>query len=175
MDSKPSARAPRLLLPFSLTALILLLDQVTKALVVARVQRGYIGFALGGDLFWVIHARNPAIAFSLGSGLPPVLRTILFVSLPLVLLTLILVFYFRNSRLGAIQRWAVCGIVGGGLGNLVDRIFRPDGVVDFLSVKFFGLLGLDRWPTFNVADSSVVVCGIVLAITLLFEERKQPA
>ena len=39
------------------------------------------------------------------------------------------------------------GIVGGGLGNLVDRFFRKEGVVDFIDVKFYGLFGLERWPT----------------------------
>ena len=56
-------------------------------------------------------------------------------------------------------------IVGGGLGNIIDRIFRPDGVIDFIDVKFFGIFGLNRWPTFNVADASVVVCGILMIIS----------
>ena len=57
------------------------------------------------------------------------------------------------------------GIVGGGFGNLIDRFFRAEGVVDFIDVKFYGLFGMDRWPTFNVADSAVVVCGILLVIS----------
>ena len=60
---------------------------------------------------------------------------------------------------------SVCGIVGGGIGNLIDRFFRPEGVVDFIDVKFYGLFGMERWPTFNVADSAVVVCGILLIIS----------
>ena len=69
------------------------------------------------------------------------------------------------------------GIVGGGLGNLVDRFFRKEGVVDFIDVKFYGLFGLERWPTFNVADSAVVVCGILLIISFIAltiqDERKK--
>ena len=41
------------------------------------------------------------------------------------------------------------------------------GVLDFIDVKFWGLFGLERWPTFNVADSAVVVCGILLMLSLL--------
>jgi signal peptidase II len=40
-------------------------------------------------------------------------------------------------------------------------------VVDFISVKFYGFLGLERWPTFNIADASVVVCCFILLISIL--------
>jgi signal peptidase II len=64
--------------------------------------------------------------------------------------------------------------VGGGLGNVIDRIFRSEGVVDFLSFKFYGLFGFERWPTFNVADSSVVVCAVLLVIsTILVDSRRK--
>jgi signal peptidase II len=66
------------------------------------------------------------------------------------------------------------GIVGGGLGNLIDRIFRSEGVIDFIDVKWFGMakspipfLRMERWPTFNVADSAVVICGILLIISFI--------
>ena len=65
------------------------------------------------------------------------------------------------------------GIVGGGLGNLIDRFFRAEGVVDFIDIKFFGLFGLDRWPTFNVADSAVVVCGFMLVISFIVTSIKE--
>ena len=65
------------------------------------------------------------------------------------------------------------GIVGGGLGNLIDRFFRAEGVVDFIDVKFYGLFGLERWPTFNVADSAVVVCGLILVISFIVTSVKE--
>jgi len=159
------------LLPFLLSALIVVLDQVTKALVVAFIEPGTIAWNCLGDFFWLIHARNPGIAFSLGGGLAPALRTVLFIALPLLLVAGIVVYYFKSKELDTLQRWALCGIAGGGLGNLIDRVFRPEGVVDFLSVKFYGLFGLERWPTFNVADSSVVISAILLAISVLLAER----
>ena len=73
--------------------------------------------------------------------------------------------YFRSNDFTLLQRWGICGIVGGGFGNLIDRFFRAEGVIDFIDVKFFGILGYDRWPTFNVADMSVVICGILLLIS----------
>ena len=65
------------------------------------------------------------------------------------------------------------GIVGGGLGNLIDRFFRAEGVVDFIDLKFYGLFGLERWPTFNVADSAVVVCGLLLIISFIITFIKE--
>ena len=65
------------------------------------------------------------------------------------------------------------GIIGGGLGNLIDRFFRKEGVVDFIDVKFYGLFGLERWPTFNVADSAVVVFGLILVISFIVTSIKE--
>ena len=65
------------------------------------------------------------------------------------------------------------GIVGGGFGNLIDRFFRAEGVVDFIDVKFYGLFGMERWPTFNVADSAVVVCGLLLVISFIITSVKE--
>ena len=73
----------------------------------------------------------------------------------------------------------ICGVIGGGLGNIFDRFFRPEGVVDFIDVKFFGLFGMERFPTFNVADSFVMVCAILLVISVITnivrDEKKKKA
>ncbi|MDP3178801.1 MAG: signal peptidase II, partial [Spirochaetaceae bacterium] len=99
--------------------------------------------------------------------LPPILRSVALIVLPLALICVLLFYYFKHDDLAGLQRWLVCGIAGGGLGNLIDRIFRPQGVVDFLSFKFYGIFGYERWPTFNVADSAVVVSAILLAATTI--------
>lgn len=157
-----------LLLPFLLAAAVLAADQATKAFIVANwPAEGVIADVFGNDFLWIYHVRNKAIAFSIGAGLPDAARTILFVVLPVAALAALVVFYFRTDEFTALQRWAVAGVVGGGAGNLVDRIFRPDGVVDFVSVNTYGFLGFSRWPTFNVADSAVVVCGLLLIASAL--------
>ena len=66
----------------------------------------------------------------------------------------------------------MAGILGGGIGNIIDRIFRPEGVVDFISVKFYGILGFDRWPTFNIADASVVVCVFMFLFSVALSPKK---
>lgn len=161
------------LLPLMLTLGIVMLDQITKALVVAAIPLRGIGAQFGGDFLRIIHVRNPGIAFSLGAGSPDAIRFAVFIIVPLAVLAALLIYLLRGTGLSGLQRWVLAGILGGGLGNLVDRILRPEGVVDFVDVKFYGLFGLERWPTFNVADSSVVVCGILLAITLLVTGRKK--
>ncbi len=158
------------LIPFVLMFAVILADQLTKAFIVARYPGNgvFISDVFGNDLLWIIHVRNKAIAFSIGYGLPDAARSILFILVPFAVLIGLIVYYFKTNEFSVLQRWAVCGILGGGFGNLIDRMFRPDGVVDFISVKFFGLFGMSRWPTFNVADSSVVVCGIILFASVMF-------
>ena len=96
----------------------------------------------------------------------------MFTLLPVAVIIMLGVYYFRTQEFTRLQRWAVAGILGGGTGNLIDRIFRSSGVVDFIDVKFFGIFGLERWPTFNIADSAVVVCALLLASSFLFQREK---
>jgi signal peptidase II len=161
------------LLPLALAAAVFVADQALKFIIVATVPEGSVGWKAGGDFFWLVHARNLGIAFSLGYGFPESVRRILFVFVPLLMLLGILVFLFRSRELSAVQRWTLCGIVGGGAGNLADRMFRPAGVVDFVSLRFYGLFGLERWPTFNLADASVLVCAIALLISGFIPEKQR--
>jgi signal peptidase II len=163
------------LLPFLLTGLIILADQAVKALIVLNWPREgtMIKDFFGNGVLQFYHVRNKAIAFSLGQNIPDFLRLPLFTILPLLVLGFLLWYYFTSSEFRPIQRWAVAGIIGGGIGNIVDRIFRPDGVVDYISVKFYGILGMERWPTFNIADASVVVCCLLLLVTILASPKER--
>jgi signal peptidase II len=161
-------------LPFILTGLIILADQLIKSFIVKNWPRegSFIKDVFNNDFLCIYHVRNKAIAVSLGQNLPDTLRPVLFVVLPLIVLGFLVWYYLSSAEFSRLQCWAVAGIVGGGLGNILDRIFRPDGVVDFISVKFYGFLGMERWPTFNIADSSVVVCCIIFLISILINPKK---
>lgn len=166
------------LLPFILTGLVILADQITKAVVVALIPVYTVGANIFGDLLRIVHVANTGVAFSLGDSMPLAIRRILFAIIPLIVIVLVIVVYFRNDEFNSVQRWAICGIIGGGIGNIIDRFFRAEGVVDFIDVKFFGIFGLERWPTFNVADAAVVVCGIILIVSFLIticKEKKDSA
>jgi signal peptidase II len=183
------------LIPVSLAAGTIIFDQISKALVVKNIPRlTYFSEAGDGSIINVlgnalrlIHVRNTGAAFSMGNGLPQTLRSILLAIIPLIVIALVFAVYFRNNDFTKTQRWCICGILGGGLGNLIDRFFRPDGVVDFIDCIFFGSikgvnwptkgifswLSMERWPTFNIADSVIVVCGIIFVITFIVQFAKE--
>ena len=156
---------------FILSAVILAADQISKILVNARIPLYSRPWGFGGDFFYLTHVRNPGAAFSLGENFPAFLKVIFLIVIPLAVLAAVAVYTIKGTDIGKAQRWCLAGILGGGLGNQIDRIFRPDGVVDFLDVKFYGIWGMERWPTFNIADSALVVSAILLAILLLREVK----
>ena len=155
------------LLPFILTIVVIVLDQISKAWIVKTIPPFSIGFQYFGDLLRIVHVANTGVAFSMGDAMPLVVRRIMFGIIPLIVIAIVIAVYFRNEDFTGVQRWAICGIIGGGLGNIIDRFFRAEGVVDFIDVKFFGIFGLNRWPTFNIADSAVVICGFMLIISFI--------
>lgn len=156
-----AARSPRTWLLLLIAAGVLLADLVSKLVVVATVQRGEDIRLLGGALY-LTHLRNVGAAFSFAQG-----WTIVF-SLVAVVVAVVIV---RTARRLYSTGWAVTlGLVlGGAVGNLIDRVFREPGflrggVVDFLSV--FGPDGR-VWPVFNLADSAIVCGGILGALLAL--------
>jgi len=149
-----------------------LIDQISKLLVVRLIPLFTVAWSFGGDFFRLVHIRNTGAAFSMGANLPGVYRTVILVAVPLIVLLGMGVYLVRGKDISEGQRWFFAAILGGGVGNLTDRIFRPEGVVDFLDFKFFGIFGLERWPTFNIADATMVISLIVLII-LLFQQKNR--
>jgi signal peptidase II len=161
------------ILPLTLTAFLLAADQVTKNLVVEFIPPYRVGVSFFDDLLRIIHVYNPGIAFSLGNALPQQVRNVGYALIPLLIICLVFVTYWRNDAFSTLQRWAISAVMGGGLGNLLDRFFRPNGVVDFIDVKFFGLFGMERWPTFNVADMCVLVGAGIFMVTVLLGAKNE--
>ncbi len=161
------------LLPFVLTLAVIIADQISKALIIKHIPPLTVGAQFFGDLLRIVHVSNTGVAFSLGDSMPLLMRRLLFALAPLGVIFLVIGVYFRNNDFSPLQRWAICGIVGGGFGNLIDRFFRSSGVIDFIDVKFFGIFGLARWPTFNIADAAVVVCGLLLLLSFLLAVQKE--
>jgi signal peptidase II len=167
------------LLPLSLTAFVILLDQLSKVFIVRNwpIPAGrhsvMIADIFDNEFLWIYHVRNKAIAFSLGENLPEPVKPVLFIIVPILVLGFLVWYYLKSDEFTNFQRWLAAGIIGGGIGNIIDRIFRSGGVVDFISVKIYGLFGWERWPTFNVADSSVVVCCCLLFVSILLTPQKK--
>jgi signal peptidase II len=136
------------------------LDQLTKAIVAANLGVGE-SVPVIGDLVRIWHVRNTGAAFSLLPGA-------LWLFLPVTVIALGMVAWFHRSLRGR-TLWVqvILGMVlAGTLGNLTDRV-RQGYVVDFVSVGF----GDVRFPTFNVADSSLVVGIALLVLYLTFADR----
>jgi signal peptidase II len=155
------ARRKRTRLLALLAATVLVADLVTKLVVVATIPLGTDVRVLGG-LLYLTQLRNVGAAFSFAEG-----ATVLFSAVAVVVVVVIV----RTARRLYSTGWAITlGLVlGGAVGNLVDRIFRAPGflrggVVDFLSV--FSPDG-QAWPVFNVADSAIVCGGLLGAFLAL--------
>ena len=159
--------------PLLAALLIIVTDQITKAMVSAAIPLGPVGWTWGNDFFWLVHQKNTGVAFSMGDGLPEGVRKVLFIALPLAVLGFLGFYLWRDKTLTLVQRWGLGFILGGGLGNILDRIFRPEGVVDFLSFKFYGFLGMERFATFNVADSAVTIGGALIVLSFLLGRKRK--
>jgi len=154
------------LLPLVLTGGIILVDQIVKWVVSRTLTYGR-PVQIIGDFLRFTYVQNPALSFSIGRGFGDTGRIILTMVLPMLVVAFVLFYFLAGKDITQGQRWILAAIMGGGLGNQVDRYFRPEGVVDFIDFKFYGIFGFERWPVFNVADSTVVVAGIALLISFL--------
>ncbi len=153
-----------------LSLIIIIIDQLSKNFIVNNIEVNTMGYSLFNDFLRIIHVRNNAIAFSIGHTLDYPIRLVLFIIIPIFVLFYIfyLMYYEKELNITNFQKWLFAGFIGGGIGNLIDRIFRDFQVVDFMSNKVYGFLGFERWPTWNFADASVVVCGVLMIISLLY-------
>lgn len=162
-------------LPFILSFSVIVLDQLTKAIIVHTIAENTVGARLLGDFLWICHVRNDAVAFSLGASLPEWVKYVFFVIFPIALMVVLswaIVARRFDDELSSAERWCLAGIVGGGIGNLIDRVFRSLRVVDWISTDNYGWFGMDRFPTYNVADAAVVVSVILLIISILFSGKR---
>ena len=101
------------------------------------------------------YTRNSGVAFGLGAGLP-----FPYYVFSIAAVAVILFLFFKQRVTGMARQLALALIMGGALGNLIDRL-RFGEVVDFIEVGY----GRWHWPVFNVADSAVTVGVILFAIT----------
>jgi signal peptidase II len=176
-----------------LTFLIVIVDQISKLFVKGisipalgvNIQGMRYGFSkpILGDFFRLTYIENPGMAFGIDLGGK------LFFSLFSIFLSAGILYYLYRAREGSIGfRISLAMILGGAVGNLIDRTFYSvlfdDGplfygrVVDFFDVDFFdvNILGysLSRWPVFNVADASVTIGIVLLFFVQHHREKEEP-
>ena len=151
-----------------LSPLWALLDQFTKALVAARMALGS-SLPVLGDAVRLTCIRNPHGAFSLKMG-----SNAAFLVFSLIAILLLLLFYFQLKGRSNWNRFALGLVLGGAVGNFIDRLFLGE-VRDFIDVNIpdihIGSYHLDRWPVFNLADAGVTVGVIMLLLGMIILRR----
>jgi len=144
---------------------ILVLDQITKAVALRRLELGVAQPVVEG-FFSLTLVLNPGLAFGMLAQTPPGWRWVVAL-LSLAALAVLFVLARRVVPTGGVVGVLALGLVfGGAVGNLIDRA-RFGAVVDFLDVHWRG----HHWPAFNVADSAITVGVTLLAFRMLFPPR----
>jgi signal peptidase II len=140
---------------WSLIAVIVVVDQLTKHWALNRLSGGRTIDIIGSLRFNL--AFNKGMAFSQATGAGPVIGALAFV------IVIAVVLWIRRSATG-LAAFAAGMIVGGAIGNLIDRLFRNDAwlrgaVVDFIDLQWF--------PVFNIADSCITVGAVLMVFASL--------
>jgi len=128
---------------------VVAIDQLSKAIVVDSIPRGDRRTVVPG--VELVHVRNRGIAFGLLDGRSVVLTVLMAAALALLLI------YFALHATRPVLWLATGLLLGGALGNLVDRV-RDDAVTDFID--------LPLWPAFNLADAAITAGVIALLVSL---------
>ena len=143
-----------------ISAIVVILDQVTK-LAIKGSFRLHESIKILGEFLQFTYIENPGMAFGIQIGGK------YFFTIFASIATLIIVYYLYRTRYdGFATRLALSLILGGAIGNLIDR-YAYGQVIDFIDVGYASA----RWPVFNIADSGVTV-GMIILITILFFERQ---
>jgi signal peptidase II len=144
------------------------LDQISKTWIVNNFHYGERLEVIPG-FFELTHVRNPGGAFSFFADGPVEQRMAFFIGSTLIAIGLLIVFLVRHEPEARLSPLALGAILGGAIGNLIDRLVYGE-VIDFLD---FHLFGGYTWPTFNVADSAIVVGVAVLMVEIFLEKEPE--
>jgi len=155
------------LMLFGLAALIILLDQATKMLVVVGIPM-YGSIAVIPGFFDLTHIYNTGGAFGFLAGKSALFRHLFFLTASVIAMGMIVYLYLKTPQDYVFLRSGLSLILGGALGNAIDRV-RIGKVVDFLDLHIKGM----HWPAFNIADSAITVGIFIFIYHLLFKKMPE--
>ncbi|MBC7417651.1 MAG: signal peptidase II [Pedobacter sp.] len=159
-------------LHFAVLIFLLLLnigcDQVSKHIVRDRIS-DYEHISVIKDHFTLTKVQNSGAFLSLGDEMPYIFRLIILTGIPLIFLSYGLYYLFANRNLPMLMQIALCFLIGGGIGNLYDRIVHGS-VTDFMHMNFT----IFQTGVFNFADVSIMI-GVGILLVKSFFAPKQPA
>ena len=147
---------------------VVALDQVTKAVVSSKLLLGESVEVVSGLLHLTL-VRNTGMAFGLLSRSDLPYKSVVMTLLSVGALAAVLYYTMRSDQGDRLTRFGLAFILGGALGNIVDRV-RFGYVVDFVDAFY----GTSHWPAFNVADASICV-GVGLLLLDSFRRRESPS
>ena len=133
-----------------LSIIFLVIDQISKILIIKLLEPNEV-ITIIKNFFYIIYTNNTGAAFSILLG-----KRIFLIVVAILIIGILLYYIKKNKVDGKLNIIAFSLIIGGSLGNLIDRIVRGY-VVDFISIK----LGSYNFPIFNIADTLIVV-GVFL-------------
>ena len=139
-------------------------DQITKHIVKTSIPQGTVIPVISG-FFNIIHTENSGIAFSLFAGASSTWKLVLLIGVSVALLATVVIVALKSREIQWPTGVGLGLVVGGASSNLLDRI-RFGQVVDFLDVYYRSY----HWPTFNLADSAIVVGAGLLILELLLSK-----
>jgi signal peptidase II len=163
---------------FAIALLVLVLDQASKILAHQFLRdRGPVEIV--PNFFNLVYSRNAGGLFGYFSGMGDPWRTLLLTLLPVIAIALVIFYISRLDGGERITLSALSLVLGGAIGNLIDRTVRGE-VVDFLDVYasnrnlaewLVEKFGTAHWPTFNIADSAIVTGACLLALSIFLPQR----
>jgi signal peptidase II len=151
-----------------LGGIVVLVDQITK-LWVERNMRVYESKTIIPGLFDLHYIRNTGAAFGFLSGSHAGFRIPFFILVSAVAVGIILFLFHKLDDSEVMMPVALSLVLGGAVGNLVDRI-RLGEVIDFLLIHYKAF----HWPAFNVADIAITVGVSLLVLRIFLLDKRQP-
>ncbi|MFQ5708665.1 MAG: signal peptidase II [bacterium] len=140
---------------------VVVMDQLTKMSVRYFFEKG-IDHNIISDFVQLTYIENPGMAFGIQFG-----GQTFFTLFAAVASVIIFVYIVRARSERFSTRFALALILGGAIGNLIDR-FLFGAVTDFINIG----IGAKRWPFFNIADSAVTIGMVILLINIIFDKNK---
>ncbi len=148
-------------------ALIVALDQITKAVIIENFSLHESRTIING-LFNIVYVMNPGAAFGFLANASEIFRRIFFIGITLTVILLIIYYIVKSKLQNTLYVISLTLIFSGAVGNLIDRI-RFGAVVDFLDVY----IGTAHWPAFNVADSSISIGAALMIFGMIVQRKKE--
>lgn len=139
---------------------IIAIDQISKWLIVAKMEIGE-SFSIIENVLYITSHRNRGAAWGILEG------QMWFFYIVTIIVTVVLIYYLQTWAKGKLMlSLGISFMLAGAIGNFIDRLFRGE-VVDFIDVYIFTY----NYPIFNIADSSLVIGVIIMAIQMIKEEK----